>query len=76
MLGNKIFSFFKTAVKFTVLISVVLFLISKPASTDSLSVQADYYAQPKSLFKGAGQAGRYCGPGYFRGGRFFPRLHS
>lgn len=50
MLGNKIFSFFKTAVKFTVLISVVLFLISKPASTDSLSVQADYYAQPKSAF--------------------------
>ena len=50
MLGNKIFAFFKNAVKFTVLISVILFLVSKPASSNSLSAQADYYAQPQSAF--------------------------
>lgn len=50
MLGNKIFSFFKAAVKVTVTISVVLFLVNRPASSVSLSSREDYYAQPQSTF--------------------------
>lgn len=50
MLGNKIFSFFKAAVKVTVIISVILFLVNRPASSVSLSSREDYYAQPQSTF--------------------------